>query len=141
MVKVERFIKEHTHINYCEAIIYPNGDIEYSIPSHERKLIEVSGLSFNQIQKLMPIEAGSVAWLVDYTGCCAIYYDFAYVPDKFTRAQIESIQKLIDNKIISKDFSIQQLFEKQLIESKEKSLDEYMKICKKRYIGDFNAYK
>lgn len=135
------FIKQHTHINYCEAVIYPNGEIEYSIPSHEQKLIAISNKSIDELRELMPIEANPIAWLVDYTKCVAVYYDYAFIPDDFTDEQKYALRKLKQFRIISNSFTIQQLFEKQIVDythnNKDVQSDEIKRICSKRYIGVF----
>ena len=56
-MNVKDFIKQHTHDNYCEAIIYPNGDIEYAERGHVNKLVEASNKSKAEINKLMPYNA------------------------------------------------------------------------------------
>lgn len=31
---VYEFIKQHNYINYCEAVVFENGDVDYVLPSH-----------------------------------------------------------------------------------------------------------
>lgn len=103
-MNVDNFIKNHNYINYCEALLFSNGEIEYAIPSHIESLISVTNLTRQQVAELMPIEAGPVQWLVDYTNCVSLWYDFCYLPENITTEQNNVIQKLVDNGILSKQY-------------------------------------
>lgn len=46
-MNIDGYIKNHTDICYCEAIIYPYGTIEDAIPSHVMKLCEIYNSSKN----------------------------------------------------------------------------------------------
>lgn len=126
-MRVEDFIKQHNHINYCEAIIYPNGQIDYSIPSHQQKLIEVSKLSIDKLMEVMPLEAAPNEWLVDYTGCAITWYEFGFMPEKLTSSQIKTIQMLIKNGILSESFTGYKKFEKQICDLHRKEDIELLK--------------
>lgn len=97
------FINNHEHINYCEAIIHRDGEIEYAIPSHTEKLIKITGENRDVIYEKMPVTASPILWLVDYTGCIALYTDFYYAPEKCTLKQRLSLKKLIDNGLVKND--------------------------------------
>ncbi len=97
---IDDFIENHTHINYCEAIIHPDGSIEYARPSHVETLIRITGEDREVIYKKMPITASPIFWLIDYTRYISVWYDGYVKPDTCTKEQEESIKKLIDNNII-----------------------------------------
>ena len=98
------FINQHHHINYCEAIIFPNGDIEYATPSHIEALLKIINEPRVDIQKKMPMDASPINWLVDYTNCVALWYDFALLPEQYNSNQEKSIYELIKSNVLHKDF-------------------------------------
>lgn len=103
---VEQFIKQHNHINYCEAIIDEDGMVQNINPSHVQTLIRETGLPEDLIWIMMPIEAMPIKWLVDFTGCVAVWFDILLRPkDGTTPEQENTIQKMIDAKIILGDNS------------------------------------
>ena len=59
------FIAQHTGICYCEAVIAPDGSIEYAIPGHVYKLIDVARESRDELDRMMPM-SGAIA-LADRT--------------------------------------------------------------------------
>lgn len=115
-MKVKDFIEQHKHINYCEAIIFPNGDIEYVSPSHIESLVKATNENRDYLDKKIPIDASVVAWLVDYTNCIALWYDFCYLPEQFTIQQTFTISELLKAKIIMNPYIGHQLKEKSIIE-------------------------
>ncbi len=108
---INDYIINHKEHCYCEAVIYPNGDIEDAHPSHTYKLVEITGKEMDEINEMMPLNAGPVYWLVDYTGCVSVWYEFGLLPENVTDMQRESIEKLINNGILSPDFHAEQNFE------------------------------
>lgn len=104
-MKIDDFIYCHknvkSYINYCEAIISKDAEIEYSVPSHIEKLIELSKRDRFDIEKEMPIDSVPIEWLCNYTGCCAIYYNFCIIPKNYTKEQINVLKSLKNNGIIS----------------------------------------
>lgn len=97
---IEEFIRQHTDEKYCEAILYPDGDIAYALPSHEQKLLEEAGLSVMDAQQQMPENAEPIVWLMSKTGCCMIAYEHYAYPKSITRAQRNSLKRLIEEEII-----------------------------------------
>lgn len=140
-MKVEDFILENKDTyNYCEAIIFPDGQIEYANPSHTYKLIDITGKSFDEISDLMPVSAGPVAWLVDYTNCVAVWYEFGMLPENATMAQEETIEKLRDAGLISKDFVATKNFEMKICDMNNrlcKAQDEQEIAKIKQEMNDF----
>lgn len=111
-MNIENFIDENKETyNYCEAIIFPNGEIDYANPSHTYRLLRETGKSMDEISEIMPISAGPVAWLVDYTNCVAVWYNFGMLPENCTDAQEETIERLREAGLISKGFVATKNFE------------------------------
>lgn len=100
---VDTFIKEHKHVYYCEAIIYRDGSIAYVRPSHIETLIRETGLTHKQVYDEMPTCEHSLYWLLDKTGCVAVWYDTYATPrnKKLTLAQRITLKKLSDADIVS----------------------------------------
>ena len=102
-LEVEDFIKQHNHIQYCEAILYPDGTISYVKPSHTETLIRATGMTHKEVYEEMPITAHVISWLLDKTRCVAIYYDGYIEPPnkKITLAQKIALKKLTESDIVS----------------------------------------
>ena len=102
-LEVEDFIKQHNHIQYCEAILYPNGTISYVKPSHTETLIRATGMTHKEVYEEMPVTANVMSWLLDKTRCVAIYYDGYVEPPnkKITLAQKIALKKLTESDIVS----------------------------------------
>lgn len=102
---IEKYLKTHKDQHaYCEAIIFPDGTIEDAIPSHLEKLIKITGEERDVICEKMLMNAGPVAWLVDYTNCCSIWYNFGMLPENLSKEQEETIRKLKEAGQLSNDF-------------------------------------
>lgn len=100
MIKdVDTFIKEHSDINYCEAIILKDGRIVDSVPSHIYKLVELTGKTKSEINELMPMFASPLDWLVSYTEYVAVWYD-SFKFHILTDEQRCSLQKLVNSGVL-----------------------------------------
>lgn len=98
-MNVKDYIEQHDSVNYCEAIIFPNGDIEDAIPSHVYKLMSITNLPKDMIDKLMPIDASPIHWLLGFTGCISVWFDF-FIYDSITEEQKNTIQELVNHGIL-----------------------------------------
>ena len=98
-MKVEDFIKQHDHHGYCEAIMLPNGDIEYAVNGHTNHLISLCGKSKQEINTMMPDNASPLHWLVCYTKCISIWYNF-FIYNTITDEQRKAIQTLVNHGIL-----------------------------------------
>lgn len=76
----KNFIETYKHINYCEIIIKPNGEILEAIPSHIECLIKILGLPREAVQELIPISDSPISWLVRKTGCVSVWYHAQELP-------------------------------------------------------------
>lgn len=93
------FIDSHEHINYCEAIIYQDGTIEYANPSHIKALERATGKDVNWIYDRMPITSSPLHWLIEYTGCVCVWSDFSITPTNPTKEQMNTLELLIENNL------------------------------------------
>lgn len=99
-MNVEEYIKQHNAINYCEAIIYPDGTIENAIPSHLEKLKKIANKPKKVLNKMMPITASPIEWLIGYTKCIAVWWGlFKY--DSITSEQLNTIQQLVNHGVMA----------------------------------------
>lgn len=77
-------IEQHKkkYINYFEAIILPNGKVEYAVPSHQEKLIRIGaekyGVSRCKFIDMCPKDKylDYEEWLCEATECVAVWFDF-----------------------------------------------------------------
>ena len=100
---IDEFIKNHRHINYCEAVIYRDGTIAYVNPSHVETLIRATGLTHSEVYNEIPIWEHTILWLVNKTGCIAVWYgDYVAPKDKkLTLEQHITLKKLSNSNIVS----------------------------------------
>ena len=100
---IDEFIKNHHHINYCEAVIYRDGTIAYANPSHVETLIRATGLTHSEVYNEMPVWEHTILWLVNKTGCIAVWYgDYVAPKDKkLTLEQHITLKKLSNSNIVS----------------------------------------
>lgn len=137
-MNIKDFIDQHDHINYCEAIIAPDGNIEYAYPSHEQYLITKSNKTIDQLKKIIPFYANYMHWLLGYTGCICVWYDRLLSPINYTTAQVNTIRQLIKQNIITKypTFEITNEFEYYTINKKAEDATE--QLIRLQNIKDFN---
>ena len=96
-----------TFINYFETVIYPDGTVEYAVPSHQEKLIAIYCEKFNctreEMNKQMPTEyyLDVNTWLCNMTGCISVWNDFYYKSDTgpITEQQRKTLEELKEHGI------------------------------------------
>lgn len=106
---IEKHRDIYTH--YLEAIIFPDGHIEYAIPSHQEKLISICceklRVSRQTLYDMCPEEYyyDFVTWLCNISGCISIWTNFMIKSDKepITNLQNQTITKLTEYKIYEGD--------------------------------------
>lgn len=102
----EEFIENHNRIRlvaYCEALIYPNGDIQYAIPSHTKAALRLYARKIKvpmyDVMNHISIQDYSESWLLKETGCIFLWYHYyAGTPNE---KQMQTIKKLIKAKIVA----------------------------------------
>lgn len=93
-----------TFIDYFEAILMPDGSVQYAVPSHQEKLISIGkklfGKSRNDFIAMCPTEKHDcyIEWLCDVTGCVALWNSF--VVGKPNQLQMNKIRELVDAGIV-----------------------------------------
>lgn len=109
---IHDFIKQHNHINYCEASIDPDGFIEYTIPCHfDYFMNKAFGINvedyrndtyerWQEMEKLFPSGVEAMDYLVETSGCVSMWFSQALCPTNMTDAQIEAIRLLLEHKIV-----------------------------------------
>ena len=100
---INTFIEFHNthHINYCEVIIHPNGDIEYCIPSHQETLLRMCNISKEEFRKRIFSCDEIMIELCNESGCVAVWYDLYVNPNNMTTEQFDSLTLLQKNNCIS----------------------------------------
>ena len=98
-MNVQDYIKQHTYKDYCEAIIYPNGNIEDAERGHVYKLMDFTGKSKAVLNKIIPNSASPIHYLVGYTGCISVWYNF-FIFDSINDEQMNTLQELVDHGIL-----------------------------------------
>ncbi len=92
-------------INYCEVIVLSDGSVEYAVPSHERKVIEIfkrefklSDENFNNFPEEL-----SVDYICKKCHLIMLWYDYAYAPIRINKDQIKTLDKLVSHKCVSEN--------------------------------------
>lgn len=102
----EEFIENHNRIGliaYCEALIYPNGDIQYAIPSHEQMALRIyarkNKVPMYKIWDYISKDDYSLEWLLKESGCVFLWYhSYVGTPNE---KQMQTIKKLMQAKIVA----------------------------------------
>lgn len=109
-------IEKHAEkfICYLEVIIYPNGEVVYAVPFHQKKLenmlIEKVGLSeFSKLIESKEAYYDYLVFLCTQTGCCSVWNDFYKCGKQgLTQEQRDTLQKLKDTKYTQVDLPLYQ---------------------------------
>ena len=103
LADIDIFIKNHNHICYCEAVLYPDGTITYVKPSHTETLIRATKMTHAEVYAEMPTTEHSLYWLLDKTRCIAIWYNDYALPrnKKITLAQKIALKKLSESNVVN----------------------------------------
>lgn len=136
--EINDYIRDHNETAYCEALLFPDGRILDVRPSHTeaitRETCKMFNVSREEINNQMPIHAGVIHWLVEYSNIMAIWYNNA-IADDITEEQIRSLELLQENRIIDNIFFIYIAKEKSLIELRDKEdIVDLMKLGKKELV-------
>lgn len=100
-INADIFINNHKHICYCEAIIFPDGSISYSIPSHTEILLshyckikncDREKATYDYLHSKISCV---IQFLCNETKCVAVWYYEMMVPcNGCTLLQKETIDRL-----------------------------------------------
>ena len=98
--------KKH-YVNYLEVILFPDGHIEYAVPSHQEKLISICceqlKIPRNTLYNICPSEyyGNVIVWMCNLSGCAALWSENIAKSDtiSLTATQHNTLQQLKDNGI------------------------------------------
>lgn len=93
--------KKH-YIHYLEVILFPDGHIEYAVPSHQEKLIAICceqlRVSRDTLFEMCPQEyyCDVIVWMCNISGCVSVWTDGIMKSDcnPLTNAQWTALQKM-----------------------------------------------
>ena len=99
---------KRTFVSYLEAVISPEGVVEYAVPSHTEKLVEIfmKQKGFDDIIKAKEyiikttINNGmcsTIEFLTGVTGYISIWFDHYVSSDPPTKQQLDKLKELFDN--------------------------------------------
>lgn len=78
----------------CDCIILPDGRVEEPEPSHINKLIELAGGDAAWLHAQMEKGMEPLYWLVQFTGCMAVWKSRVVAPKEPTREQADTLEDL-----------------------------------------------
>lgn len=121
--------KQH-YIHYLEVVLFPDGHVEYAVPSHQEKLIAVccNKLDVNreQLNDMCPQSYyfDFATWLCDMSGCCMLWESMVLVPEYgITKAQIATLGELARNRLYLGDIP-----ERELLSDEPVDLTPYINV-------------
>lgn len=98
-------IEQHKQnfVDYLEVVVFPDGHIEYAVPSHQEKLIAVCmeelGITRDELNKRCPKEYyfDFMTWLCNVSHCVSVWNEYIITSDTvpLTIEQREALQELI----------------------------------------------
>ena len=104
---VDAFISQHRLIEFCEAIVYPDGTVQYAVPSHLEKLERIyqelcvdSDIIEAATMYGVYGEDAYLQWLVDQTKCVCVWYRHIVTPSEMNPIQRDSVERLSTHGII-----------------------------------------
>jgi hypothetical protein len=95
-------------VSYLEVVISPEGTVEYAVPSHTDKLIEIlakqKGIkTFDEAKEYVFDTAmnngycSSIDFLTGVTGYISVWFNGYVAGDPPTKAQLDKLKELFDN--------------------------------------------
>ena len=106
--KFDIVIHKKNFTNYTEVIILKDGTVEYAVPSHQQKLIELTMKEFNmteeELNKAIPITESPTDWCVVKLGAISVWYEFIIRPEDITKEQTEMLEKFKTAGIIRNNY-------------------------------------
>lgn len=93
---------KQTYIHYLEVVIFPDGHVEYAVPSHQEKLISICmeelKISRETLYDMCPEEYyfDFMVWMCNLCKCIVVWTDFYKKSDKhaLTNAQWNTLNQL-----------------------------------------------
>ena len=98
--------KKH-YVNYLEVVIFPDGHIEYAVPSHQEKLIAICKeklkVTRDELNDMCPEEyyCDFMTWLCTMSECVSVWNDFIVKSDSIsmTTNQVKTLQQLKNSQL------------------------------------------
>jgi len=103
--KFDLEMHKKTYVNYLEVIVFPDGHVEYAVPSHQEFLINVCCKKYNisrdQLNKLCPKEyyCDFTQWLCNESGCVSLWNNYLIRPEYITDEQRNTLKLLKKEKL------------------------------------------
>lgn len=97
------------YVNYTEVVIFPDGHIEYAMPSHQEKLISILCSMEHKSRQQVIDETPSeyyfdwLNYLLNKTRCISVWFDFIITSKQMTDAQNDTIINLIQSGAVRLD--------------------------------------
>lgn len=97
--------------NYLEVVVFPDGHIEYAVPSHQEKLIAICceklKVSRDTLSSMCPEDYyfNFIVWLCNISGCISLWDNYIQKSDcnPLTKAQYDTLNELKNNKLFKGD--------------------------------------
>ncbi len=108
-MKSIEFIESHQsdEDEKCECIILPDGSVEEPLPSHIGRLVAISQKESGWLHARMEKGMEPLFWLVQYTGCMAVWQTRVVSPAVPAKAQLDTLEELQDGAMLAPKYLLQ----------------------------------
>lgn len=93
---------------YLEVIIFKDGHIEYAIPSHQMKLVDIyckeNNITRDELYAIIPITEAPNDWITYNLGLIQVWYNFIRRPIDITKEQEETLKRLVQEECINPEY-------------------------------------
>ncbi len=93
----------------CECIILPDGSVEEPIPSHIGRLVALSQKESDWLHARMEKGMEPLLWLVQYTGCMAVWQTRVVSPAVPAKKQMDTLEELQDGAMLAPKYVLQKV--------------------------------
>ena len=109
--KFDALKHKETFYHYLEVIIYPDGSVEYAIPSHQEKLIQICKEELNvnrdRLFEMCPKEYyfDIITWMCNISKCVSVWTNCITKSDTYplTNAQLNTLNNMKELEIFEGD--------------------------------------
>lgn len=133
LMDIDSFIEKYKdQINYCEALILPDGQITWAVPSHQMALASLSSRSFEELSNDIPLNASPTHYLSEMMNVVLVRNNDLLFPLDYTHEQITIVAKLMNRNLVKKSCLIEVSSEYSYFKSEDKEYLHNLSSNKKR---------
>ena len=94
---------------YCEIVIYPDGNIELARPSHTETLFRYYRNKYHmtrdEINEEIPFDCSPLHYTIEKENLVSVWYQFIICSEKITPKQEKTLKFLVNHELISDKYA------------------------------------